>query len=316
LTADRSLRRALLVACLACAAAIAPAARAQTAADVALARDLFREASQLSQKGDWEGARRGFERSLDLKHAAITLYSLGVAEKHTGKLVEALEHFRAFLAEPSTPQTSAFEAPARAAIAELAPRAAHLSFKVAPAGVDASVTVDGALVPAIALDRPRLVNPGAHVVRATAKGYRASEAKVDVAEGGSATATLRLELAPAAAEAPPVIAASPPSAPLRTRPDRTIPLVIVGAGGAVFVGGLVVGLLGVSQASSAPTKDGPEASAARTKGLIGDVVGGTGLAAIAVGGVLLLLGKPTKTDSARGLTPWASGSVAGAQLTF
>lgn len=81
------------------------------------------------------------------------------------------------------------------------------------------------------------MNPGAHVVRATAKGYRASEAKVDVAEGGSATATLRPELAPAAAEAPPVIAASPPRAPPRTRPDRTIPLVIVGAGGAVFVGG-------------------------------------------------------------------------------
>ena len=91
---------------------------------------------------------------------------------------------------------------------------------------------------------------------------------------------------------------------------------IIGAGGAVFVGGLVVGLLGVSQASSATTKDGSDASAARTKGVVGDVVGGTGLAAVAVGGVLLLVGKPTKTGNAGAITPWASGSFAGARVAF
>src|SRR5689334_6994430 len=97
-------------------------AGAQSAADVAAARDLFMEGSRLADKDLWADARDRFERSLALKRTALTLYSLGVAQRNTGKLVEALESFRAFLAEASTPATKPYEAPARSALDALSTR--------------------------------------------------------------------------------------------------------------------------------------------------------------------------------------------------
>ncbi|HVY47558.1 MAG TPA: hypothetical protein VHB21_16830, partial [Minicystis sp.] len=97
----KRLRAALLAASLGAALfAAAPCARAQDAADVAAARDLFNEATRYAAAGQWELARDRYQRSLTLKRAAITMYSLGVAQQNTGRLVEALESFRAFLAEP------------------------------------------------------------------------------------------------------------------------------------------------------------------------------------------------------------------------
>src|SRR5262245_8834476 len=100
-------------------------ARAEGPADVAAARELFQEGSKLAQAGRWAEARDRYERSLRLKRAPVTLYSLGVAQRSTGQLVEALENFRAFLAEPSSPATLPYEAPARAAVDELERRVAR-----------------------------------------------------------------------------------------------------------------------------------------------------------------------------------------------
>ena len=97
-------------------------ARAENPADVALARELFTEGSRYAEAGNWAAATERYARSLALKRAAITLYSLGISHKNTGKLVEALVNLRAFLSEPSVPATQPYEAPARAAIAEIEPR--------------------------------------------------------------------------------------------------------------------------------------------------------------------------------------------------
>src|SRR5262245_46822534 len=85
-------------------ALVSPAA-AQSPADVALARQLFNEGLELSKANKWEDAREKLARSLALKRAPITLYTLGVAEMKSGHLVAALEHLHAFVALPREPGT-------------------------------------------------------------------------------------------------------------------------------------------------------------------------------------------------------------------
>jgi hypothetical protein len=48
-------------------------------------------------------------------------------------------------------------------------------------------------------------------------------------------------------------------------------------------------MVGVKQASAASTRNGSQASSARTMGLAGDIVGGVGIATAAVGAVLLIV---------------------------
>jgi hypothetical protein len=310
---------ALVAGFLACAAS--PAA-GQTAADVAAARDLFKEASALSQTNDWEGARKAYAKSLQLKRAAITLYSIGVAEKHTGHLLDALEHFRAFLAEPSSQATKPYEQPARDAIAELEKRVARIVLIIEPLEADPEVTIDGADVPKAALDHPRLIDPGAHEIVVHAKGYVPAKQSASTSEGQSTTVKIKLDPAPAepvVAPPPATSSAAPvvmPHTDAPPAPNRTLPLALIGGGGALLVGGIVVGVLGVSQASSAPTKDGPQASSAKTKALVGDILGGAGIVAAGIGVVLLITSKPPKRDAAGSIGPWAAGSVGGMRVRF
>jgi hypothetical protein len=75
-------------------------------------------------------------------------------------------------------------------------------------------------------------------------------------------------------------------------------------------------MIGVSQASKAKTKDGPEASSAKTKALIGDILGGAGIVAAGVGVVLLVTTKAPKREAAGFITPWAAGNVGGMRVRF
>lgn len=300
---------ALLVAA-AMLAAPAPAA-AQSAADVAVAREIFIEASELARQGRWEQARERYERSLAIKRAPITLYSLGVAQQQTGQLVEALENFRAFLVEPSAQATKGYEKLARQAIQELERKVAALELRLSPgdaAGLE--VKIDGVVVPAAALDRPRPVNPGDHTVTASAPGYREAERSVAAAPGSRAVVVLSLERevvppaapagprvsstsAPASAPASvsparPVLRGAPPSSAPDAAQSHVVPIVLLAGGLTTAAAGAAIGLLGVASASDAPTRDGDAADAARAQALAGDIVVGAGLLAAGVGVLVMI----------------------------
>lgn len=299
-------------------AAAAPRARAQevVAADVATARDLFIQASALGQQGKWDEARALFERSLALKRAPITLYSLGAAQKHSGRWVEAIESFRAFLAEPSTAGTKVYEEPAQAAIAELQPRIAHVTLVLAAgAGGDARVELDGRLVAVAALGTARPMNPGSHVIAVTAPGRKPLRRELTVREGERTTVELVLEVEAAAPAATQVTSAAPsagagpfPSTttsstapPAGATPSLALPIGLFVAGGAVLIGGVAVGLLGITHASDAPARTGPAADRARSEALVGDVLAGVGLAACAAGGIVLLVRSQTASGPSASL---------------
>ncbi|MDC3962509.1 PEGA domain-containing protein [Polyangium jinanense] len=272
-------------------------AHAQSPADVAAARDLFRDGAKLAQEGRWAEARERYMRSLALKRAPLTLYSLGVANREIGRLVEALESFRAFLVEADLQNAAnkPYEQPARDAIIALEKRVGRLDIRIAPAAPPAlSVRVDGAEVPQAALGVPRIVDPGEHTIVVRAQGYREATTKAKVGEGEQTAVTVTLvRIAPKGPGPGPGPVKPPGGGTPPIVPEKPVAPIFLLAGGAVaFASGLTVGLIGVQKASDAPVQDGPEAALARRLALAGDIVGSAGILAAGAGLAMLLLGKP------------------------
>lgn len=277
---------------------------AESAADIAAARELFVEGSSLSREGKWGEARERFERSLALKRAAITLYSLGVAQKETGQLVEALESFRAFLLEPSEPATKPFEAPARRAVGELEQRVAELSLTIEPPDVDGlRVSIDSEEIPLAALAAARLLNPGAHHVVAEAPGYQSANTRVTLEEGSAVSIQLRLvpeEIGQSGDVLPPPPPSyaidPPPQAPLPVRDTRRwLSYALLGGGTASLTAGVALGLVSISQSTYASDRRGLEQASAENKAMAADLFGAAGIVGISVGLVLLISSKPRRT---------------------
>ena len=247
-----------------------------------------------------------YARSLQLKPAPLTRYSLGVAQRETGRLADALQSFRAFVSEPPTPATAPYREPAESAIAVLVARVAHVTIVIEPAAVDGlTITIDGGPAPA-ASERPREMDPGSHEVVARALGFRATRVSF-MATAGTAV-RVALLLVPQPGSTPAIVVEPQPPAPVATVDapasgplSRVLPIVLMSVGGGLFIGGMTLGIVGLRQADGALTRDGPEASAARAKGIVGDVIAGTGVATVGVGLVVLLVsGRPTHGDRGRG----------------
>ncbi|MBK9265033.1 MAG: hypothetical protein IPM54_35295 [Polyangiaceae bacterium] len=266
-------------------------ASAQSPADVAVARDLFREGAKFAQDGEWNEARIRYEKSLALKRAPLTLYSLGVAYQNLRRFVESLESYRAFLVEvrADDEKVKLYEQPAKDAIAALEKQVAKLDIKVVPDDAeDLMLSIDGIIVPEAALGYPRLVDPGKHTVAARALGYRDATQIAEVTEGQQLAVTLRLE--PLKSSGFRIGGSDKHGAPV-------VPTVLIAGGSAAFAVGLTVGLVGVQKASASPTRDGEDAVSARRLALAGDIVSGVGIVAAGTGLTLLLLdkfGKPAR----------------------
>jgi hypothetical protein len=285
--------RRILTPIVLAAALLCPAsAAAQTPADVALARDLFRDGAKFAQDGNWNEARTLYEKSLALRRAPLTLYSLGVAYQNLKRYVESLESYRAFLVEmpAGNEAVKPYEQPARDAIAVLEKQVAKLDIRVTPSsGVKMTLLIDGVAVPDAAMGYPRLVDPGKHTVMARAPGYRDATQVAEVTEGQQLDVALRLE---------PVAKPVSHHEGVSDKPDAPVlPTVLIASGSAAFAVGLTVGLVGVQRASAAPTRDGEDATTARRLAITGDIVGGVGIVAAGAGLTLLLIdkfGKPAR----------------------
>lgn len=279
-------------------------------ADIATARELFREGLELSKEEKWEEARVKLGQSLALKQAALTFYTLAVADKNTSHLVAALEHFRGFLAQPVTDKTEGFVEPARQAVAELEKRVAGATITVKPQGSpNLSVRLDGEDLPLSALGRRRLLDPGEHVVTAKADGFAPRTQRLVVAEGENREVVLALQRGPQDGVPEP---GAEPEFPL-------VPVILIGSGAVVAGVGLALGIVGVGEAKDAPTQDGKEADAALKKTIAGDVLMGVGGATAGVGLVLLILHFVSEEDTAAdpvAIRPWAAGDTIGVELRF
>jgi hypothetical protein len=263
-------------------ATAAPASRADTRDDAAAedprteaAREVFRAAVEAVQRGDWLEARELYRRSHDLWPAPATLYSLAVAQRETGELVEALDSFRAFLAMPSTAELERFREAATRASEDLDGRIVRLRIVVVPATAgDVEVRLDGN---SVEQDHEQLLNPGLHTVEARADGYQPKIFSVRFASGTRERRVV--ELSPRETE----IAGKPGGgapAPASWEPPL-VTLAALSAGSAVLSAGVTTGIVGVITASEA--SEPGEADRARRLALAGDVMAVTGAVGIGLG---------------------------------
>ena len=329
-----------LLLAVAMSTAAAPAF-AQSDADRATARDLAIEGQAALDRKDFKTAEDRFKRA-DQLYKAPTL-ALGLARAYAGnnKFVAAQETYNRILRDGAPAGSpAAFQKAVDDAKAEVGPISARIGFVVINVtGADSpKVTLDDQPFSTAALGVKRAADPGNHVVRATAEGYKPAEARVTVAEAGTATASLTLEKDPNAVAAPPPVpgpSTGPTPAGGTPGPGTTVStdgsstpkmlgIVLLGIGGVGLITGGVTGVLAMGKHSSLE-KDCPDGKCTsdhktdvdtyHTLGLIstiGFVVGGVA----AAGGAVLLLTAPKPEQRVGYIRPYVGFGTAGAVGRF
>lgn len=309
-------------------------ARADEAADTAMARSLGVAGVALAEAGNCSQAIEKLARAEALHHAPSTAERLGECEIEIGKIVAGTERLQRVIREPLAPNAPApfvaAVARARSVLDKATPRIAMLRVDVkAPADAHVSVAIDGEPLPDAVVRDERPTDPGRHEVRATAPGYSPASTTVLLADGETKTLSLRLS---------PVVSAGAPSSSQALSSFRDSPssgshsyvgaITAFAIGGAGVAVGAIAGGEVMSKSSTlssncnaggvCPANMQADISSAKTWALVsttGFVVGGTGL----LTGILLLLtqgSSPTLEPKAAMVLPVVGGTSAGLRGWF
>lgn len=172
---------------------------AQSEADTATARELAQEANSALEQKDYQRAADLFGRAEKLHHAPTLLVGLARAYTGLGKYVEAREAYNKALREelPSNANPALKKAveDAKLEVVALEDKIGWVTIQVEGAQ-EPKVTIDDQNVAVASLGVKRAVNPGVHVVRAIADGYKSAEASVEIEAGASKDVELKLEIDP------------------------------------------------------------------------------------------------------------------------
>lgn len=214
------------------------------------AEGLFTEGRRLMAAGKVEEACAKFEESQRVDPALGTMLNLADCYDKLGKTASAWTTFRAAAALASTKGQADREQLARERAAALEAKLAKLTIEVsADAAVDGLVIKrDGVAIGKNTWGTPLPIDPGAHVVQATAPGKLAWSSKVQVV--AKATATVRIpvldtDVEPPAASALPAPAVTATMTPIASADEpapgrstqRTIGVVLGIAGASGLVAG-------------------------------------------------------------------------------
>jgi hypothetical protein len=205
--------------CLAVALAPGRALAAEpTATELAVARRLFKEATELEAQRRWEEAAVKLREAIRVKDTPGLRFHLAHCEESLGLLVEALlDYDRArdlIAAGARAPDVESLLPDAQRALSRRVPSIVIVS----PAGVtDVTASIDGKVVASSVLGRPAPVNPGTHQVIVSAPGYQEFRADVSVTEGERRVLAVKLIAESTSRPAPAPPAKTPRSAP-RTSP--------------------------------------------------------------------------------------------------
>jgi hypothetical protein len=267
----------------------------------------FLRGVQIFHEGDFRGALVEFRRAYELTHNYKVLYNLGQTAFELQDYAGALRSFQRYLADGGAEIDAARRASVEDDLKKLAGRVAKLEIKTNAAG--AEVTIDDVVVGRAPLAEPVLVSMGRRKVTVQKGTLPPSTRYVEVAAGDVATVSLDLAEAPAIVAPPPPVTVSPPVAPPPppASPPRTGVWISLGVTGALLGGAVVTGVLAVGAHGDAETDlhmlgvSASTVESAHTKtatlALATDILGG---AAIAMGGVTLVLALTGKRDPAAG----------------
>jgi len=165
--------------------------------------------------------------------------------------------------------------------------------------------IDGTVLSDARGDSPAAVDPGEHLFRVEASGFKASEVRATLNEGehGRVIDVTVIPIMPSVPVVLPGVAVVPPSAPRSddvVPPSRTASHVLGGIGVAGLGAGGVLALAGFIdkaelRGSCAPHCSRASVSTVETMWVAGGISAGVGAASLAVAGLLWSRAKPRKT---------------------
>lgn len=274
-------------------------ARADENSGKAVAEALFRDAKQLMEAGDIATACPKFAESLNLDRTLGTLLYLGACHEQQGRTASAWSEFSSALTWAQRSGQGDRVAFAQKHIDALEPRLAYIVI-TAPAIPSLQLRVDDAELNSAAIGTPLPVDPGSHLIEASAPNMESWHQTVTVPSEPGKTPVEVPPLAPAP------VAAAPAVAPTTgTTPATPAPIVIstsdggrhailwtsVALAGAGVVVGSIFGALTLSErdsaqkgcvANTACTQDGlnhiSSAKTDATVSTVGFIAGGVGAA--------------------------------------
>jgi hypothetical protein len=308
-----------------------PAESPPSEADLSAARALFAEALRDENGGRFAAALEKFVRVQHVKDTAAVEYRLGSCYEglHLRSSAYAAYRRAASLGDDDATMTEVVRG-AQERLSILSLHVARLSLNLAPgAAPDASIRVDDATVAPSSLGEPIPLEPGSHVVVATAPNAREFRSDVTLPEGGEVSLTIPL---PASPPDPP-LAPAPTPVPLpeaKAAPSgldrRTVGWIALGGGGALLAGAAAVlwlrhediASLGRScpRGACPPGADEGALSSTRNRALAegpaGVALGVAGVVAAGLGTYLLFTARPPPASGGIGGAPtplvWRSGA--------
>lgn len=297
----------------------------------AAARQMAREALDLMHQERWSEAQSLLARAYRLVPAPTVALLEGRALERMSRLADAARRYEVAANTPvGNDSPEAFRQAVRDAqdeLSDLHDRVPKLAITVqgetAP-GQRVEVSLDGEVLALNALDTPRDVNPGEHIVKAIVDGDVVVEDHVLVKEGESKPVLLRLEhrrpppSRDVAVPNPDTTSANNGSA-MRTWGWVTLGVGVAGVATGVVAGKLMVDTQDTLDKGCTPTcppslED--DLSRFRTYRTVSTVGYGVGAVGIAVGALLLLLA-PSNTEPAHSTTAiWSDGRMLGVTGKF
>lgn len=291
----------------------------QTAGDKATAEALFGDGRKLMAQGNFREACPKFEASLRLDPGVGAMLNLADCFEKNGQTASAWAEFREAISAARSAGSKDREQLARQRAAALEPKLSRLTIAAGKQSVQ--VTRDGTAVDPAALGTPMPVDPGRHLIEATAAGKQKWSKTIEV---GANAARVSLDV-PALQDDHSIATPQPPTAPSTTPPTTGGPATDTGTGpsdgstqrtigigaGAVGVVGIAAGAFFGLKASSSWTKakndctayplgcgsqaesDKSDASSSATLSTVAFVVGGVALAS----GAVLWFTAPHATES-------------------
>jgi hypothetical protein len=232
------------------------------------AESLFEDARSLAAAGKYAEACPKFADSQRLGPSVSTLLNLANCWEKLGRTASAWATYREAASAANAAGRKDYLATALRRADGLAPKLARLTISVAPP-VPSGLQVkrDGVAVDAAELGAGIPVDPGSHAVEASAPGHKTWATTVEVAQDGVQASVTVPALEEAPADATPVAPTAAPAA------------------------------ASVSLAGSPPPVDEAPPGTGNTQRIVGVVLGGAGIASLAVGGILALNAKNKYNDS-------------------
>ena len=329
------LRFGLVVAGFASTLAVGGRARAQSPSEIAVAQGWFNEGLALEGAGKWKEALERFRRVAAVKRTPQVDFHVGLGESHTGELVLALVDLGRALETARAQHVANVESAASAELEAVRARVPRLQLEIPRGATVQRATLDGRALATVALGEPIAVDPGPHTVTVSFPSGDATQ-KVTVEERALAKVVVEV---PADAK-PSVVAPPTPPAPAPASPAAdpahpssppsgsrsTIGWVLVGAGGAALVGGVVFWAMRGSEISALDDACGadrqhcPDSArshydAGKTDTVVSALLFGAGVAAAGVGLVLLVGGSPGASKSEARITPLLGPGTGGAAFS-